>query len=263
MIEYRFAPRIEVHFFRRQADGTNVAAGTTKSWYDAHYAAENRLLTSWYAGMLEWLRKVHPRGPVVELGCGSGLLLERLVAQGLYQAGELHGVEQSSVAVAVVAGKLPNVQTGDVEAPLSFADDSVGVVILAEVIEHLVHPWEVLQQIHRVLRPGGVLLLSFPNYLHVPWLALRILADLFDQPSWIILQPIDRMYTTPLIKKRLREQGFAIKAIIGNTYGPPKLHEWEPRWLRTFLNAAHLGELSFHPVLVCEKRRDSEGAQAT
>ncbi|MDQ6766261.1 MAG: class I SAM-dependent methyltransferase [Candidatus Eremiobacteraeota bacterium] len=229
-----------------------MAAGT-KSWYDAHYAAETRVLTPWYSGMLEWIRKNHPAGPIVELGCGSALLLERLQAEALYSESELYGLEQSSAAVAAVAGKLPNVTTGDIEAPLPYADASVGVVVLAEVIEHLIRPWELLAQIRRILRPGGLLLLSFPNYLHAPWLLLRILADLFDQPSWIILQPVDRMYTTPLIKKRLRERGFAIGAIIGNTYGPPKLHEWEPRWLRAILNAAGLAEFSFHPVLVCEK----------
>jgi SAM-dependent methyltransferase len=229
-------------------------AGTTKHWYDAHYAGRERLVTSWYAGMLEWLRKAHPPGPVVELGCGSGLLLERLAAEGLYRPNELLGIEQSATAVAALAGSLPGVQTGDIEAELPYADDSAGVVILAEVIEHLIRPWDLLARIHRIVRPGGVLLLSFPNYVHLPWLLLRVLADLFDRPAWVVLQPIDRMYTTPLVKRRLREQGFTITAIIGNTYGPPKLHEWEPRWLRSLLNAAHLGELSFHPVLVCEKR---------
>jgi len=229
-------------------------AGTTKHWYDAHYAGRERRVTSWYAGMLEWLRAARPAGPVVELGCGSGLLLERLAAEGLYRRSELLGIEQSSTAVAALAGTLPGVQTGDIEAELPYADDSVGVVILAEVIEHLIRPWDLLARVHRIVRPGGVLLLSFPNNIHVPWLLLRVLADLFDRPAWVVLQPIDRMYTTPLVKRRLRERGFAITAIIGNTYGPPKLHEWEPRWLRSLLNAAHLGELSFHPVLVCEKR---------
>ena len=226
----------------------------TKSWYDAHYAGRERRLTSWYAGMLEWLRAAHPQGPLLELGCGAGLLLELVVQEGLYNARDVHGIEQSDTAVTSVAARLPGVRTGDIESELPFEDASMGVVIVAEVIEHLLRPWELFERIHRVLRPGGVLLLSFPNYLHLPWLALRILADLCDRPAWIVLQPVDRMYTTPLVKRRLRQSGFDIIAIIGNTYGPPKLHEWEPPWLRALMNAAHLGELSFHPVLVCRKR---------
>jgi SAM-dependent methyltransferase len=231
-----------------------MASGTTKQWYDAHYADDKRVLTPWYAGMLEWLREQRPAGPLLELGCGSGVLLERLMLEQLYRTDELYGIDQSTMAVAGLADRLPNVRAGDIEAALPYADDSMGVVILAEVIEHLIHPWDLLAQIRRILRPGGRLLLSFPNYLHLPWLLVRVLADLFDRPAWIVLQPIDRMYTTPLIKRRLRESGFKIEAIIGNTYGPPKLHEWEPRWLRSALNAARLSELSFHPVLVCEKR---------
>lgn len=243
-----------LHIIIGFSDGYNVMPETTKLWYDAHYARRERLVTSWYAGMLEWLRTARPAGPLLELGCGTGLLLEHLAAEQLYAPDELHGIEQSVTAVEAIARLLPGVRTGDIEADLPYAEGTMGVVVVAEVIEHLVHPWELFERVHRVLRPGGVLLVSFPNYLHVPWLALRILADLCDQPSWVVLQPIDRMYTTPLVKRRLRERGFTIKAIVGNTYGPPKLHEWEPRWLRSLLNAARLGELSFHPMLVCEKR---------
>lgn len=230
-----------------------MAAQSTKEWYDKHYATQQRQLTPWYAGMLEWLRRERPQGPVVELGCGSGLLLERLVAENLYEPAQLFGIEQSSEAVAIARRQVANVQTGDVEARLPFADGAVGVVILAEVIEHLIKPWHVLREIHRILRGGGVLLLSFPNYLHLPWLVIRILADMLDKPSWIVLQPVDRMYTTPLIRKKLRESGFAVRKLVGNTYGPPKLHEWEPRWVRPAMNALGFGFLSFHPVLVCVK----------
>jgi SAM-dependent methyltransferase len=229
-------------------------ASGTRQWYDAHYASRKRLLTSWYAGMLEWLETARPAGPLLELGCGTGLLLERLVADGIYQSADLYGIEQSGTAIEAVAMQLPGVRVGDIEAELPFADGSMGVVVIAEVIEHLLRPWELFERVHRVLRPQGVLLVSFPNYLHVPWLLVRILADVCDRPEWIVLQPVDRMYTTPLVKRRLRERGFSIKAVVGNTYGPPKLHEWEPGWLRSALNAAGLAELSFHPVLVCEKR---------
>jgi 2-polyprenyl-3-methyl-5-hydroxy-6-metoxy-1,4-benzoquinol methylase len=236
------------------SDGYNKMQNPTKRWYDAHYAGRERRLESWNAAMLEWLRHARPEGPLLELGCGAGLLLECVVDEGLYADDAVHGIDQSETAVAEIATRLPGVRVGDIEAEMPYADGSMGVIIVAEVIEHLVHPWALFDRVHRVLRSGGVLLLSFPNYLHLPWLALRILADLCDRPAWIVLQPIDRMYTTPLVKRRLRERGFDIEAIIGNTYGPPKLHEWEPRWLRALLNGAHLGELSFHPVLVCRKR---------
>jgi SAM-dependent methyltransferase len=236
------------------SDAYNRMQNPTKRWYDAHYADHERRLASWHAGMLEWLRNARPAGPLLDLGCGAGLLLDLVVGEDLYPPDQIYGMEQSETAVAAIASRLPGVRAGDIEADLPFADGSMGVVVVAEVIEHLVRPWELLERVHRVLRQGGVLLLSFPNYVHLPWLALRILADLCDRPAWIVLQPVDRMYTTPLVKRRLRERGYDIEAIIGNTYGPPKMHEWEPHWLRAMLNAAHLGELSFHPVLVCRKR---------
>lgn len=176
-----------------------------------------------------------------------------LLNSGLYPPDELHGIEQSAQAVAMAPSRLEHIQTGNIEQTLPFEAGSQGVVILAEVIEHLIHPREVLAEVERVLKPGGVLLLSFPNYLHLPWLIVRVLADMLDKPGWIVLQPVDRIYITPLITKMLRSQGFAIRRIIGNTYGPPVLHAWEPRWLRSALNGLGLGSLSFHPVIVCSK----------
>jgi SAM-dependent methyltransferase len=53
---------------------------------------------------------------------------------------------------------------GAIDAPgLPLATGSVDVVILSEVIEHVVDTDSAIDEIHRVLRPGGRLLLSTPN----------------------------------------------------------------------------------------------------
>lgn len=225
----------------------------TKAWYDAYYAAAPRTLTPWYASILECIERRRPQGPLVELGCGAGLLLDELCARGVYSPAQLFGVEQSTQAIAGLRERLPNVGAGDVEARLPYESDSMGAVVLAEVIEHLLQPWSALQEIHRVLRPGGTLFLSFPNYLNLPWLAIRVLAEMLDKPHWVVLQPIDHIFTAPLLARKLRERGFVIDELVGNTYWGPKFHEWEPRWWRAGMNALHLAGFSFHPVFVCVK----------
>lgn len=45
----------------------------------------------------------------------------------------------------------------------AFPSDSVDLVLLLEVIEHVVNPDAVVREIRRVLRPGGVFLLTTPN----------------------------------------------------------------------------------------------------
>jgi 2-polyprenyl-3-methyl-5-hydroxy-6-metoxy-1,4-benzoquinol methylase len=39
-------------------------------------------------------------------------------------------------------------------------------VLCLDVLEHLVDPWSVVQQLHRLMRPGGVLIVSVPNIRH-------------------------------------------------------------------------------------------------
>lgn len=51
--------------------------------------------------------------------------------------------------------------------PLPFADQSFDLVTCTEVIEHLEHYRETLREIHRVLKPGGRVVLSTPNILNL------------------------------------------------------------------------------------------------
>ena len=65
----------------------------------------------------------------------------------------------------------------DISDGIPFPNASFDHVFCIEVLEHVPNPWGALTEIHRVLRPGGVLALSVPNPYHVKeliWNALRI-----------------------------------------------------------------------------------------
>src|SRR5262245_8008415 len=57
-------------------------------------------------------------------------------------------------------------QVENVES-LSFFDGSVGTVIALSVFEHVAHFWRGLDEIYRVLRPDGALLICCPFYFHI------------------------------------------------------------------------------------------------
>ena len=50
------------------------------------------------------------------------------------------------------------------ELPLPFDDSSADTLLLSDVLEHVMHPWELMEEVTRILRPGGVLLLNVPFY---------------------------------------------------------------------------------------------------
>ena len=99
---------------------------------------------------------------VLDAGCGLGY-----GSAALAHAGAQH-VTGVDIAEAVVqagresAGPQVELRTGDVRS-LDFEDGSFGAVVCFEVIEHVEERDAVLAELHRVLEPDGLLLISSPN----------------------------------------------------------------------------------------------------
>lgn len=43
---------------------------------------------------------------------------------------------------------------------LTFANDSVGTMILLDTMEHVQYPFKAMEEVHRVLKPGGVIIMT-------------------------------------------------------------------------------------------------------
>ena len=114
--------------------------------------------------VLDKIREMAPdlRGDYLDVGAGNGELIDRVMrafpvnARACDYRGDLLAVEGMSVDVA-------NLNT---EA-LPYPDASFDLVTCTEVIEHLEHYRAALREMARVLRPGGVLILTTPNVLNL------------------------------------------------------------------------------------------------
>jgi SAM-dependent methyltransferase len=224
-------------------------------WYDEHYRKEQTEFAPWYRWLVPHLRRMlRPDSTIIELGCGQGQLLRHLAKENLVAADRIYGIEQSPLAVEFVNRWLPgaHVSVGDIYK-LDFSDGQFDVCFLMETIEHLERPDVALREIQRVLRPGGLLYVSFPNFLHLPWLAVRLLSDLLNKPNWIVRQPIDRILTVFHVRRIVGRTGFAFVEAIGSNYGPPVFYRLEKDWMTRGLNQLRLWWISFHPILVFKK----------
>ncbi len=115
-----------------------------------------------YLPFVESLKNIHPDVNAVDLGCGRGEWLELMQEVGIDSRGV--DVDEGMLLVCRALG-LP-VETRDAISYLkSLTDDSLSVVSAFHLVEHLTFEQlqAVVAQAHRVLKPGGLLIMETPN----------------------------------------------------------------------------------------------------
>ena len=97
---------------------------------------------------------------VLDIGCGNGRFLQYLGAKGNF---ELHGIEREGNS-ALRTTRIAGIQLliGSLKQD-TYPSDYFDAVTLFHVFEHIDNPAEILQIIQTILKPGGVLVMSFPN----------------------------------------------------------------------------------------------------
>ena len=92
-------------------------------------------------------------GRLLEIGCGTGFLLERALELGF---NEVFGIEPSRDAIEQASERVrPYIRNGSFREGL-WPDASFDIICGFQVFDHLAHPNEVLQVCRRALRPGGL-----------------------------------------------------------------------------------------------------------
>ena len=124
-----------------------------RMWY---YRALHRLVT--------WAltRELGSDGSVLDAGCGTGGLLRFMRAT--QPAWQLSGVDLSPLACPLAQERSGATIVQGSVAQLPFANESFDALTSCDVLCQLAEPATALREFHRVLRPGGWIVLHVPAY---------------------------------------------------------------------------------------------------
>jgi len=151
------------------------------------------------------LMRIVPRkenGKLLDIGCGNGSFLKWLKEHGWHA----YGLEINKEAVNLCKANGIEVFEGEL-IEVHFANENFDVITLIQVLEHVHNPSAILNEVHRILKTDGLLLIAVPNF---GCLDRKILGA-----DWPHLDIPRHLYHFELstLKKLLEKNRFEIKEI--------------------------------------------------
>ncbi len=155
----------------------------------------------WFQGrrnvVFDLMRRFAPKGKLLDIGLGTGFNAKAFSEQGY----DVHGLDPAPEAIAFAKKTAPNVailQSGfpSHEVP----SDTYDVVALLDVLEHLKDDMTALEDVHRVLKKGGIAVITVP--------AFRFLWSPHDERAHHF-----RRYRKHELRKLFLETGFEVHVL--------------------------------------------------
>ena len=193
------------------AAGTQVR-GSYDEWHRALGAAD-ALDTPWHRLVQQAIdvQRDLAKRTVLEIACGRGDFAAWCATVSTPPA-HLVAADFSRVAVQAARRRVPGTGASFCESDaerMPFASSAFDTVICCETLEHLGEPRAALAELARVLRRGGRLYLTTPNYLSAMGAYrgyLRLTGRRYSEEG----QPINRFLVAPRLRRWVRAAGLQV-----------------------------------------------------
>lgn len=150
---------------------------------------------------------------ILEIGCGSGNFSAQLVKDGV----ETWGVEPFEESAKEATEKLTKVLLGTLDEVLQdLPDNYFDAIVMNDVIEHLLEPWDDIINLKSKLKKEGVLVTSIPNVRYSKNIFKLIFNRDWKYTDDLILDRTHyRFFTKKSIKRMYKDCGYNILRIKG------------------------------------------------
>ncbi len=167
---------------------------------------------------------------VLDAGCGRGTFTAFLHERGF----QMIGSDISRAALTFARQQYPQVPfaVASMEEPLPFRDEHFAAVWCTEVLEHLFDVRTTLAELHRILRPGGKLVLTTPYHGFIKNLAIVLLS--FDRHYDPCGEHI-RFFSRHSLQRCLEQSGFVVEHWAG-------VGRYWPVWMSQFVVARKVAQ---------------------
>ena len=192
--------------------------------YDVDFYINNQPLFNVYMKeIMDYVLQYKTNGKLLDVGANIGLLANQAKNKGF----EVEGIEFSKAAVEY-GRKTFGIKYYEQDiVSLKLKNDFYDVITMSHVLEHIVDPKKVISELHRILKPGGIMLLAMPNFAS---LSAKILKS-----KWDSVQPEEHIwhFTPNSLTKLLQNQRFIIKKVV--VYEPYREYKWRIRSMLRFI----------------------------
>ena len=171
-------------------------------------SVSGRVLQSEQLARYRWAAQAASGKEVLDAGCEAGLGTRILAEAGAERVTGVEPLEETIAEALRRAGDVAQLVAGDLGA-LPFAPSSFDVAVCFDVVEHVEQEAQLLDELHRVLREDGMLLISFPGRPGSPGGLERELASRF---SAVALHRQHSGLASAIVAEDLTEAGTAPSA---------------------------------------------------
>lgn len=169
--------------------------------YDEYLEVQHNWVRT-FTRRLGQIERYQKPGRALDIGCGPGFFLEAAQTRGY----DVYGLDPSDYIVKVAGEKFGGrIQKGVIESA-SYPTNDFDLVVAFDTFEHIYHPLKWLEAVRRVLKPGGLLVITTPD-------PTSLLARI-SRKKWVSFKlPEHVFYWSPPTIRRALAEGWEVLEI--------------------------------------------------